>query len=223
VVYGGLPVLALILAALVISKMVSQTFIPAEPLDHAFYSFDRQVALFDGMAVSPPQWLAVEGAWAPARDLEGGSILAGRGIIRRQLLNIRNYRLTLGIDLHDAKTGELHFGLGPATDVSQARYVLRVTRLGITLGKKTADLGEYKALSESIPYPPEEPVNNVSYHELRVERRETVWWVFFDNKSLGKFPVMDQPEEKEFRLVVDGGRAYFDSLSVQGFVPKRQK
>src|SRR5262249_29906988 len=51
--------------------------------------------LFKGTSLSG--WAPLEGLWTPAKDAEGGSILSGRGIVRRPIPLIQHYRIMLGL------------------------------------------------------------------------------------------------------------------------------
>jgi hypothetical protein len=176
--------------------------------------------LFDGKTLALGDWLFVEGVWNPTSDAEGGRVLAGKGVIRRRLPPLDNYRITMGADLHGAKAVELHFAVQEA-DAAQPRYVLRMTADGGTLERRQADHGDAKPVAPPLPFPPRaETAEAVVYHELRIDRVGTTWWAYLDGRLVASAPADPQRELPEFRLAVEGDTALFESLELTGLREK---
>jgi serine/threonine protein kinase len=176
--------------------------------------------LFNGKSLAG--WFPLEGVWTPAKDAEGGLILSGRGGIRRPLPAFSKFRLTFGLDLHQADAAEIHFGLErPNADFadSQPRYVLRVSRTGIFLGRAEADRGTATKFSPVIPYTPERDADAAPlYKEVRIERQQDVWLAFYDGKRVGSVALSVHRELSEFRLWTESGPAFFDGATVEELV-----
>jgi hypothetical protein len=126
------------------------------------------------------------------------------------------FRLTLGLDLHQADAAEIHFGLEKPNVDSQPRYVLRVSRKGTFLGRADADRGRSTELSPVIEYVAERDVDASSpYKEVRIERQQDMWVAFYDGKRVGSAAFSGNPELQEFRLFTESGPAFFDAVSVE--------
>jgi eukaryotic-like serine/threonine-protein kinase len=177
----------------------------------------REAELFEGTSLKG--WFTVEGVWLPAKDAEGGLVLSGRGVIRRPLPTLANYRIMMGLDLHKADAVEIHFGLETPSADQLPRYVLRVSRQGIALGRGNADRDTLKDLSPVLAYVAEADADEgPSYKEIRIERQGDHWWAFYDSKRVGTVPVSGKPELAELRLVTESGPAFFDALAVEELV-----
>jgi serine/threonine protein kinase len=177
----------------------------------------RGQALFDGLSLKG--WLVNEGAWYPARDAEGGQVLSGKGMVtRRSLPEFANFRLTLGLDLHEAAAAEIHFGLCPGSQAGECRLVVRVSDDGVQLGQRVTDRGDLRQLAilRALPHRAD-AVRESPYREIRVERQANVWWAFFNGEPIGSAPAAAE-ERPEIRLVTDGGPALFDSLEIAELV-----
>jgi hypothetical protein len=146
-------------------------------------------------------------------------VLSGKGVIRRTLPPFANYRIAVSLDLRQAEAAELHFDVQPATDGEESRrYAIRVTRDQASLVERVGDRGTAETKGQAITIAkPQSGADEPLYRELRVERRGSQWWAFYDGKRLGVVPASaDLPE---FRLVTEDGPANFDSLEVAELVP----
>ena len=167
--------------------------------------------LFDGETLNG--WQPMEGLWNPARDEEKGAVLSGRGAILRPLIPPPppDYRLSMGVDLKQARAVELHFGFQERTGEEQPRCVLRVSREGVSLGIVRNDGGTLQSASPALPFPSVSE-DSSPYRELSVERQGNTWFAFFNGRLVGSLQAGAGPEAPEFRLVTEGGPALFESI-----------
>jgi eukaryotic-like serine/threonine-protein kinase len=175
--------------------------------------------LYDGETLNG--WSPVGGLWSPTQDDEKGAVLSGRGTILRPLIPAPppNYRLSMGVDLREAAAVELHFAFHQPTDKGQARFILRVTREGVSLGVSQNDGGPMQSASPVVPYPKSDSDDVAPYRELKVERQGNTWYAFFDGRLIGSLQALPGPELPEFRLVTDGGPVLFESIMLAELEP----
>ena len=131
---------------------------------------------------------------------------------------LENYRLGLAVSRQSAETVELQFALAPELAGEASRYVLRLTTNEVQIGQRPADRGAFTELSPPVPAPADDPADGPVYHELRVERHATHWRVFFDGNRIALLPLPRGPELPEFRLVTEGGQAWFDAVQATELV-----
>jgi hypothetical protein len=167
--------------------------------------------LFNGLSLNG--WVAVEGGWNAEKDAEGAHVLAGTGVIRRPFGALAHYRLTLGVDPHEATAVEVHFALHPPTPGMQRRAVLRITADCAQMGERPSDRGSLVPTSALRPFPPAAKSAGPVYHEVRIERHRSGWRVFFRGEPVG---VLDATgtELPELRLATEGGPAHFEGIRV---------
>jgi eukaryotic-like serine/threonine-protein kinase len=174
--------------------------------------------LFRGTLVD---WQTLRGSWRIDKDAEGATVIAGtEGVIRRSLPAYDHYSLAVGADLHKAAAVELHFGLDPYSSGMSSpgppRSVLRVSREeGARFGRRASDDAPFKPASDAVPVPRVENwTDKVPYVELRAERQGRWWHVYFNRQYLGALPDRGPAKAAEFRLLVEGGTAYFDAAEI---------
>lgn len=179
---------------------------------------DRAETLFRGTLVD---WQPLRGSWRIDKDAEGATVIAGtEGVIRRSLPPYDHYSLAVGADLHKARAVELHFGVEPyaagAANPGPPRYVLRISRdEGARFGRRGNDDAPFEPDSAAVPVPKVENwTDKVPYFELRAERQGRWWHVYFNRQYLGALPDRGPAKAPEFRLLVEGGTAYFDAAEV---------
>jgi hypothetical protein len=155
------------------------------------------------------------------RDDEGAFVLAGTdGVISRRLLRtdgertrpLEHYRLTLFVRLHEAAAAELHYGWH-ADQIT--RLVVRVTAESVALGRRTGDRGLLELHSDPQPIASGKDRARV----LSVERQRDSWWIFFDEQLVGTVAADPAEQLPEFRLLVEGGTAWFSDLHVDELGP----
>jgi serine/threonine protein kinase len=173
------------------------------------------MALFNGKNLAG--WLIGTGTWQPTGDEEGGTVLAGTGIIRRPLPRMPHYRLLMGVDLKTAQAVDIHFGLR-GSDAQTSRYVLRVTPQDVLLGQQQGDRGDFHSLaSQSLPAPSGGGLE-APYRELRVDRAPHAWYAYYHGQLIGSLPAQAD-EVAEFRLRCEGGPAFFETIEVIELLP----
>jgi hypothetical protein len=209
----GLVATSLVLvAAFVVAKGPWQTSSSAHRDRPQMVSSGNIQNLFTGTSLAG--WLPIEGAWIPARDIEGGLILSGRGGVRRPLPSFPHFRITMGLDLHQAEAAEVHFGAESGSGSTQPRYVMRVTKKGTVLGYAEGDRGALNGVTGMLPYTPVDTENGSPYREVRIERQKREWSAFYDGKLVGNAPLSGKPELPEFRLFTESGPAFFDAVTI---------
>jgi hypothetical protein len=216
---AGIP--ALVGLALVLTLAWHNRTPESEPLSapQALTSIDSR-PLYDGESING--WRVLKGFWSPARDAEKGAVLSGRGAILRPLIPppSADYRLTLGLDLKSATAVELHFALHEPANDEQARFVVRVARDGVFLGTVERDGGTPQPASDVLPFPAKDDPDDVTdYRELKVERQGSTWWAFFEGRLIGGLKSLPGLEIPEFRLVTEGGPAFFESIELADLAP----
>jgi hypothetical protein len=179
----------------------------------------RVEELFNGKDIS--QWSTVSGSWSGAKNDEGALVLQGRGVIRRPLLMRNNagepqspphYRLTFFVDLHEASAVELQFDLA-ASSTDGERLVVRIDRNGSLLGNCSDDQTPPLATSRRSHSASAGPL-----HVIQLERQSLGWWAFVDEQLLGSTPVRHAAPATEFRLLAEGGFAWFSDFTVEELV-----
>ena len=55
-------------------------------------------------------------------------------------------------------------------------------------------------------------------HSIQIERQSGGWWVFGDDQFLGATPFVHSEPAAEFRLLADGGMAWFSDFTLEELV-----
>ena len=176
--------------------------------------------LFDGRSLK--NWLPLNGTWVLADDEDGGKVLSGNnGVIVRRLLRsdvqpprpLLHFAISLAARLHQANAVEVHFGLLREAGSNGPRLALRVEKETAWLAARTADRGSSEPRTTPLTLPAltskEQP------RILRVFRDATHWFVFVDDQFIGTLPLSGPPELAEFRLLAEGGPAWFSDVEVE--------
>jgi hypothetical protein len=110
-----------------------------------------------------------------------------------------------------AEAVELHFDLA---DYQEHRCVLRMTRVGSVLGYCDGDGGSLvpgKTTRPPQPFPKD--VNEL--HSVKLERQPGGWIASVDGADIGTLPLYHQFLESEFRIRVEKGPAWLETLSLR--------
>jgi eukaryotic-like serine/threonine-protein kinase len=178
---------------------------------------------YDG--VSLRGWKTIDGRWIPGRDDgEGGMLLAGadgtisypvfkgEGNERKPLLG---YQVLALVAPHEARSAELQFGIDASeTPETAERNVVVLSPGRVVLGTRRGGRGE----PERIVAERALPTDGDQFHEVRIERQPTDWYVLIDDTLLGTVPVRSERERPEFRLAATGsiekptGEAWFGDI-----------
>lgn len=171
-------------------------------------------SLFDGESLG--RWLppASGGVWRAATDEEPDPVLTGVGFTRRTFPPAENYRLALGLDVHEATAAEIHFAIPADAPDTGPRLVLRVSRAdGATLGTRDGDRGAFRPRGGPVPFPP--PAwfrDRRPYLEVRAERKGGTWEAWFSGQLVGSADDDGRPKAPELRLHAEGGPARVNSV-----------
>jgi len=178
--------------------------------------------LYDGQSLQG--WTTIAGTWSPAEDREGGRVLAGAGSIRRRLPSkpkatgpLETFRLTVAVDIHEAKNVELQFGL-----TSGGYFALRLSPGEAELIKhEIAESGPGEGLARAplATFGNAATADSQRYHELRVDRLPGKWVAYADDIRVGGVETGDEQALNEFRLLALNGLAWFDNPTITELVP----
>lgn len=185
---------------------------------------------YDGQSLRG--WKTIDGRWIPGRnDGEGGKLLAGadgtisfsvfkgEGTERKPLLG---YQVLALVAPHEARTAEVQFGI-PASESPETaeRNVVILSAGRVVLGTRRSGRGE----PERIVAERALPDDSDQFHEVRIERQPTDWYVLIDDTLLGTIPVRGERERPEFRLAATGsiekptGEAWFGDIVLDEIGP----
>ena len=194
------------------------TVIPPTADKSSLANANWSAALFDGRSLKG--WVTQRGSWIDSPDDEGSTVVAGTdGEILRPLLKavggqptpIPNYRLLLTVRLHEASAVEMQFNI----DSTGQRHALRLTLDRVAVGRRANSRSPLEPLAPAKPF----EIGADHLHELKLERQATEWRVFVDDVLAGTIPLAAQRELPEFRLVAEGGPAWFADMAVEELVP----
>ena len=175
-------------------------------------------ALFDGGSLKG--WVTQRGSWNVVEDDEGSPVVAGTdGEMLRPLVKVAggkptplpNYRVLVTVRLHEASAVEMQFNI----DSTGARHALRLTLDRVAVGRRAEGRAPLELLAPAKPF----EIGPDRLHELKLERQAAEWRVFVDDVPAGTVPLAPQRELPEFRLVAEGGPAWFGDMVVEELVP----
>jgi serine/threonine protein kinase len=182
-----------------------------------FITAGEELLLFDGKNLN--SWIPLAGSSKLVSDEDKLKVLSWSGAVRRGFEPIDRYRLRIGIDLYEADAVELQFAI-PEMPAQAPTFVLRVTKQeGAMLGARL-DRGRFEARSPALRFSTRPGIDKAPYREVRIERGEGQWSVWFNNKQVGE---MDDDARRlpELRLVSEGeGGARMDSALIVALKPK---
>lgn len=179
----------------------------------------RGEPLFDGITLKGG-WRPTAGTWKVDHDEDDAGVISGKDGRIERLLRLHGwaddhapmFRITLFVQPLEAETVDVQFALPGATDAAKnyQRAVLRLSRGTAVLGNQSNDASELRA--ESTPVTLGKTATGA--HVVRIERHETRWWVWVDDRLLGGATVT--PEERPaFALQVAGGTAWFSDVHLE--------
>jgi hypothetical protein len=213
-------ILATVIAALLAVAIAPILFPPVRQIEReiepltAFSTTGDHSSLFDGETLT--DWLPSGGVWQIGADDEGDAVLTGSGFIRRRFAALDDYRVTIGLDVHEAVAAEVHFAIPLAAPESRERLVLRVTKSGGAIfGTRHGDKGVFMPQGEAVPYPP--PTwfeGRKRYLEVRLQRAGHFWSAWFNGQSVGSATDDGTDKPPEIRLSADGGRARINTVEL---------
>ena len=177
-------------------------------------------SLFNGKSLLG--WTIEDGQWIVVQDDEGSPVIAGTsGEMKRPLLKavagkpvpIEYYRVLVTFQLREASAVELQFNLRQPDNQNPAdsRHALRLTLDRVAVGTRQEGSLPFKPLAPAKPF----EIGSDRLHELKLERQTTEWRVFVDDVLAGTVPLAKEPRRPEFRLLAEGGPAWFGDMVVE--------
>ena len=169
-------------------------------------------ALLDSTSLSDWSPPVAGGELQFVRDDDGAKVLEWTGFTRRVFQADEHYRITFGMDVHDADAAEVHFGLRP----DGRRCVLRVTRSGVSFGMKDGDKTPFQVLGKPLPFPSAKWFKDRRpYPEVQIERSAGTWAVRFNGVEAWRMADAAAPKVREIRLNAENGTARIDSVILE--------
>jgi hypothetical protein len=209
------------LALCAIAAMVALATVLGKPVEPTMVASGWEIPLFDGKTLD--DWTDRSGVWRTDGDVEGGSILVGKGSAVRALPSptAKQAGLAAGvgvrirIDLQRAPSTEVHFGFvgGEAGDAE--RLVAQISTDGVSLGTRVGVNGDYSQTGQSIELPILSDDASL-YHELRIERHGEHWFLYLDGRRFGDIEADPDADNRTIQLVATEGAVHFDGPSVFG-------
>jgi serine/threonine protein kinase len=182
----------------------------AEAASVQYHSDGPPIALFEGKSSSMSAWLppASGGRWSTETDDEHLPVLAGTGFTRRAFTAVEKYRITIGLDIHQATAAEVHFAIPVTAPEKERRFVLRVTRAeGAVFGTREGDKGTFHPEASPLPFPSSWlDEGRRPYLEVKFERAGGQWTAWFHGREVGQASDDGQPKLPEFRIGTEGGK-----------------
>ncbi len=170
-------------------------------------------SFFGGSNASMTDW-TFAGRWTTEKDSEKATVLAGNGFIRKAFQPEDNYRITIGLDLYEARAVEVHFAIADFEPEKSKRMVLRVTKeQGAVLGSRLGENGNFKpAKSAPVPFLPSNwSEDSQPYFEVKFVRAGELWMAWYNGRPVGHAIDDGSPKLAEFRIGTEGGKARIDS------------
>jgi serine/threonine protein kinase len=176
-----------------------------------YVSTGQSELLFDGKNLPP--WSPVGGEWRIEDDFERSPVLAGtEGLRRRFRPYLPNFRLTLGLDLHEALSCEV--------SLEGEEAALRLSRKdGVAAGRRTRET--FEALGQAIPYPTSEQLEGKSpYLEIRIEQAGGRRFLWFDGRRAADWPAPEPPRDPALSVRARGGKVRIAYASMEELRPE---
>jgi serine/threonine protein kinase len=171
-------------------------------------------ALFDNATLKGWTAYGAGAAWQVGPDEDKATVLTGRGFVRRRFTPPEHFRLTIGLDVHDADAVDIHFAFAASFG---RRLVLRVSKAaGAVLGVRDGDRAEFRPLAPAVPFPSDKWFKDRSpYPEVRFGRVGGLWSVWFNGIEAGRIADDGSINAGELRLNAEGGVARIDSVILE--------
>jgi eukaryotic-like serine/threonine-protein kinase len=185
--------------------------------EREFMSTGNQFFLFDQQSLQGWRPTVDGGMWSIEKDKEGVSVLAGTGFVRREFTPLQDYRLTVGLDVHEADAVELHFAIPQHPTESAGRLVLHVSRKnGALLGIRKGARGAFSALGGPVPFPLADWFKGrTPYLEVRCVKEGSTWSAWFHGREVGRVDAGQGPHLAEIQICGDSGAARIDSAVLE--------
>jgi hypothetical protein len=176
--------------------------------------------LFNGQNIN--QWKPVSGGWSQGKNQEGAQVLQGRGLVRRSILGlddageprpVEHYRLMFVVDPHEAAAVEVQFDLAADGRDEQCLFV-RIDHQGCILGRRSG--AQATAITAVLR---DHAAGSGVLQAVEIERQSQGWWALVDGELLGSVPFVHATPAAEFRLLAEGGFAWFSDFTFEELEP----
>ncbi|MBA4187965.1 MAG: hypothetical protein C0467_08090 [Planctomycetaceae bacterium] len=162
--------------------------------------------------------------WAIGRDEEKTSVMVGKGLLSRTFKAPKNYRVVLGLDLHEATSIDIAVAIAEGPPETAKRWSIRIDReKGAVLGVRDGENGLFQPLGPAIPLPTKQQIDDGEkgrYSEVRYERAGGRIKAFFVGKPLGEIEEAGTSKLAEVRVVPEGGEVRIDTALVEELIEK---
>jgi len=200
---------------------------PTEPIAKANtpveYVPRNSLAIFDGKVTEG--WDPIKGPrWEVESDMDG-SFLTGKGGTHRKFFDWPDYRVILGLDLHDATRAEVVVAVAEGKPDTAKRWSILLDReKGASLGVREGERGPFKALDVTVPVPTKKQLvddGKTGYCEVRYERAGGRVRAFYLGTLLGTVETAGTVNTPEILLLVEGGAVRIDTANVEELIEKK--
>ncbi len=192
---------------------------PRDPGRRDLVPSGRRADLFNGREIE--QWVIEAGGWHPSRNDDNATVLQGNGVVLRRIaftdaagkmIPAEFYRLTLFVQLHEAKSAEVQFEFPQPSPL-----ILRLTHEGSQLGRRMGGVGKFTPLGPFLPY----VIAADKQHVVQIERHTGGWWVLVDEQLAGAVAARVPEPAPEFRLVADKPTWFSDIVVEELVAPQK--
>jgi len=162
--------------------------------------------------------------WAIGRDEEKTSVMVGKGLLSRTFKAPKNYRVVLGLDLHEATSIDIAVAMAEGPPDTAKRWSIRIDReKGAAFGVRDGENGLFQPLGPAVPLPTKQQIDDGEkgrYSEVRYERAGGRIKAFFVGKPLGEIEEAGTSKLAEVRVVPEGGEVRIDTALVEELIEK---
>src|SRR5579883_482755 len=168
-------------------------------------------------------WTPAGGSWAIESDdsIEKTQVLAGTGTAVRRFDPPANFRVTLSLDPHKAKTVEVQIATWGGSPT--IHWLVRLDEKdGVAFGKRTG-MGGFEPAGAAIPLPTPSELAAQSkrpYLEVKYERAGGKLVAYFQGKPLGSIADTGLTTT-EFRIHATGGAMRIDYAALEELIEKK--
>jgi serine/threonine protein kinase len=180
-------------------------------------------ALFDRQSLLG--WTPVGGvAWVIEEDDEKTTVITGKSQVRRPFRAAKNFRVILGVDLHEAAAAEVVAAVADDPPETAKQWIIRIDRAaGAVFGTREGAGGELRPLGASVPIPTKMELEDEAkrpYQEVKYERAGGKLRASYRTRPLGEVDDDGKMKTSEVRVRVEGGPIRIDTAFVEELVEK---
>jgi serine/threonine protein kinase len=171
-------------------------------------------------------WTPISGqAWAIEQDDEKTAVLSGKGEVRRPFRPTKNFRVVLGVDLHEASVAEVVVAVADGPADTAKHWSVQITRDGVAaFGVRDGERSAFRPLGAAIPVKTRkqlEEEGRVPYVEVLYERSGGKFRAWYSTQLLGEIEDSDKLKSSEVRVIAEGGAIRIDTAAVEELVERK--